>query len=90
VVASVPGLAGHISPTYPPWNLSIPDGKRIDAWLEEFREFEENGKLPRLSIFHLPNDHTAGTRARMPTPRAMIAENDAALGRLVEAVSKSR
>ncbi len=90
VVASVPGLAGHMSPTYPPWNLSIPDGKRIDAWLEEFREFEENGNLPRLSIFHLPNDHTAGTRARMPTPRAMIAENDAALGRLVEAVSKSR
>jgi YVTN family beta-propeller protein len=90
VVASVPGLEGHISPTYPSWNLSIPDAKRIDAWLEEFREYEENGKLPRLSIFHLPNDHTAGTRARMPTPRAMIAENDAALGRLVEAVSKSR
>ena len=90
VVASVPGLEGHISPTYPSWNLSIPDAKRVDAWLEEFRRFEENGNLPRLSIFHLPNDHTAGTRARMPTPRAMIAENDAALGRLVETISKSR
>ncbi len=90
VVASVPGLEGHMSPRYPTWNLAIPDGRRIDAWLEEFREFEANGKLPRLSIFHLPNDHTAGTRAGSPTPRAMIAENDVALGRLVEAVSKSR
>jgi YVTN family beta-propeller protein len=90
VVAAVPGLEGHISPTYPSWNLSIPDAKRIDAWLEEFRAFEQNGDLPRLSIFHLPNDHTAGTRARMPTPRAMIAENDAALGRLVETISRSR
>ncbi len=90
VMASVPGLEGHMSPRFPPWNLAIPDGKRIDAWLEEFREFDANGNLPRLSIFHLPNDHTAGTRAGFPTPRAMIAENDLALGRLVEAISKSR
>ena len=34
MVAAVPGLDGHISPTYPSWNLSIPDAKRIDAWLE--------------------------------------------------------
>ncbi len=88
--ASVPGLEGHISPTYAAWNLALPDGKRIDAWLEEFREFEASGRLPRLSIFHLPNDHTAGTRPGYPTPKAMIAENDQALGRLVEAISKSR
>jgi hypothetical protein len=90
VEASVPGLVGHMSPTYPSWNLSIPDARRIDAWLAEFREYEKNGDLPRLSIFHLPNDHTSGTKPGMPTPRAMIAENDAALGRLVEAISKSR
>ncbi len=90
VVASVPGLEGHMSPHYPPWNLAIPDARRIDAWLEEFRQFEADGNLPQLSIFHLPNDHTAGTRVGFPTPRAMIAENDLALGRLVEAISKSR
>jgi YVTN family beta-propeller protein len=90
VQPSVPGLVGHMSPTYPSWNLSIPDAKRIDAWLAEFREYERNGDLPRLSIFHLPNDHTSGTKKGMPTPRAMIAENDAALGRMVEAISKSR
>lgn len=87
---SVPGLKEHVHPTYPPYNLSIPDNKRIDVWLEEFREFEKNGNLPRLNILRLGNDHTAGSRPGSRTPRAMIAENDHALGRLVEAISKSK
>jgi hypothetical protein len=87
---SVPGLKEHVHPTYPPYNLSIPDNKRIDVWLEEFREFEKNGGLPQLSILRLGNDHTAGTRPGSWTPRAMVAENDHALGRLVEAISASR
>ncbi len=87
---SVPGLTGRVSPTYPPYDLSIPDARRVDAWLEEFRKFEKDRKLPRLSILRLGNDHTAGARPGFPTPRAMIAENDRALGRLVEAISKSR
>ena len=87
---SVPGLKDHVHPTYPPYNLSIPDNQRIDVWLEEFREFEKNGNLPRLNILRLGNDHTAGSRPGARTPRAMIAENDHALGRLVEAISKSR
>jgi len=40
-------------------------------------------------IVRLPNDHTAGTRPGMPTPKAMVADNDLALGRLIEAVSSS-
>jgi DNA-binding beta-propeller fold protein YncE len=87
---SVPGLAGDVNPDYPPFDLSIPDGRRVDVWLKEFGEFEQNGKLPALSIIRLGNDHTAGARAGFPTPTAMIAENDAALGRLVEAISRSR
>ena len=87
--ARVPGLVGRIHPTYPPWDLLIPDNKRVDAWLEEFRGFEQNGGLPRLNIVRLGGDHTAGTRAGYPTPRAMIAENDTALGRLVDAISHS-
>ncbi|HEX5854939.1 MAG TPA: hypothetical protein VFZ57_04910, partial [Thermoanaerobaculia bacterium] len=88
--ASVPGLKGHIAPDYPPFDLSIPDGRRVDIWLKEFREFEENGKLPRLSILRLGGDHTNYARPDFPTPRAMIAENDLALGRIVEAISGSR
>ncbi len=90
VEASVPGLQGHFSPDYPPFDLNIPDNKRVDAWLREFREFEQNGQLPQLTIIRLGNDHTAATRPGARTPRAMIAENDLALGRLVEAISHSR
>jgi YVTN family beta-propeller protein len=87
---AVPGLAGLVAPEYPPYDLTIPDARRVDAWLAEFGRFEQDGNLPRLSILRLPNDHTAGTRPGFPTPTAMIAENDAALGRIVEAISKSR
>jgi YVTN family beta-propeller protein len=90
VNASVPGLEGLVHPSYPPWDLTVPDNRRVDVWLQEFREFEQNGKLPALSIIRLGNDHTAGTRPGYPTPTAMIAENDVALGRMVEAISRSR
>jgi YVTN family beta-propeller protein len=88
--ASVPGLEGRFCPDYPPFDLLIPDARRVEAWLKEFREFETNGGLPSLSILRLGGDHTAYTRAGFPTPRSMIAENDQALGSIVEAISKSR
>ena len=90
VEATVPGLKGKVHPTYPPYDTMIPDNKRADVWLEEFRQFEADGQLPRLSIIRLGNDHTNGTRPGSPTPRSMVAENDYALGRVVEAISKSR
>ena len=83
-------LIGHFSSKYPPYDLSITDNTRVDVWLEEFREFEQNGKLPQFQIVRLGNNHTQGTRAGVPTPRAYVAENDLALGRLVEAVSNSK
>jgi hypothetical protein len=89
-IASVPGLENHLSPAYPPWELRIPDNKRVDAWLREFEEFEQKDRVPALSIIRLGNDHTQGTRAGSPTPRAMVAENDLAVGRLVETITKSR
>jgi len=89
-VASVPGLDGLVHPDYPPYDLSIPDNRRVDIWLAEFQELDRSGKLPQLSIIRLGNDHTAGTRPDARTPRAMVAENDAALGRVVEAISRSR
>jgi len=88
-VASVPGLNGLVAPSYAGWDLDITDAKRVDNWLVEFRQFEASGTLPRLNIIRLPNDHTAGTKAGSPTPRAMVADNDAALGRLVDTISSS-
>jgi DNA-binding beta-propeller fold protein YncE len=88
-VGNVPGLKGLAAPTYAAFDLDIPDSKRVDNWLAEFRDFERNGNLPQLSVIHLPNDHTKGTVPGAPTPRVMIADNDLGLGRIVEAVSNS-
>src|SRR5207244_7912308 len=86
---AVPGLKDAVAPAYAGWDLDTTDGKRVDTWLAEFQQFEANGNLPQLSIIRLPNDHTAGTRVGSPTPRAMMADNDVALGRVVEAISRS-
>jgi YVTN family beta-propeller protein len=83
-------LKGHFSPIFPGYNLAISDNTRVDRWLDEFREYEKNGKLPRFQIIRIGNDHTQGTRPGVPTPRAYVADNDLALGRLVEAVSQSK
>ncbi len=83
-------LLGHFSPAFPPYDLSISDNVRLDRWLEEFREYEQNGKLPQFQIVRLGNNHTQGTRPGVPTPRAYVADNDLALGRLVEAVTNSK
>ena len=88
--ASVPGLEGRISLSYQPWDLKIPDGKRADVFIQEFHDAEAGGALPSLSILRLGNDHTGGTNPIYPTPRAMIAENDLALGRVVEAISHGK
>ena len=68
VTATVPGLRGKVHPSYPPYDLSIPDNERVDVWLEEFRRFEKEGGLPRLNIIRLGNDHTEGTRPGALTP----------------------
>lgn len=85
-----PFLRDHTCDSFPAYDLGVPDQRRVDVWLGEFRRFEREGTLPALEIVRLPNDHTAGLRAGAPTPRAMMADNDLALGRLVEAVSRSR
>jgi YVTN family beta-propeller protein len=87
--ASKPALAPYTSPDYPSFDMKIPDQLRADVWLREFREFVRKGNLPALEILHLPRDHTAGARPGSNTPKACFADNDLALGRMVEAVSHS-
>jgi hypothetical protein len=84
------GLQGHYDPDYLDGIGEVTDQTRIDEWEREFHQFEKSGDLPSLTVIHLPNDHTQGTRVGKPTPRAMVADNDLALGRLVETVSHSR
>jgi hypothetical protein len=87
---SVPGLEGRVSPTYPPWDLEVSDQRRFEAWRKEFADQESRDQVPAFSIIRMGNDHTNGTRPGTPTPRAMVAENDFAVGRLVDVISKSR
>jgi YVTN family beta-propeller protein len=89
VTASVPGLAGLVAPAFAAFDLTITDQKRVDVWAQEFAAYVKNGQLPQLSIIRLGNDHTNGTVPGTPTPRAMVADNDLALGRVVEAISNS-
>lgn len=82
-------LRADVSPIYPEFNLKIPDQRRADGWIQELHEFEAKGEMPALEVLHLPSDHTAGGRPEYPTPRAYMADNDLALGRIVEALSQS-
>jgi YVTN family beta-propeller protein len=83
-------LAPYTSPTYPPFDLTIPDQKRADEWMHEFSNYVAENRLPALEIVYLPNDHTVGARANKPSPRACMADNDLALARIVSALSKTR
>jgi DNA-binding beta-propeller fold protein YncE len=84
-----PALDRYTSREYPSFDMKISDQIRADVWLKEFREFVRQGNLPALEIMHLPGDHTAGGRPGRATPKAYMADNDLALGRIVEAVSNS-
>ncbi|MCX6614385.1 MAG: hypothetical protein NTW74_26540, partial [Acidobacteria bacterium] len=88
--AQIVGLRDVYSSKVPAYGLQVNDQYRLDKFLEEFREYEQNGNLPRLNVILLPQDHTSGTSPGFPTPRAMVADNDLALGRLVETISKSK
>ncbi len=88
--ARTPALVGHVAPFYRGWDLSYSDVERVKAWMREFDAFDRNGDLPQLCTFTLPNDHTEGTRKGSLTPRAFVAQNDRALGMLVDRISHSR
>src|SRR6185436_4590293 len=68
----------------------VSDVYRADVFKRELAEFERKGELPNLMIMLLPNDHTTGTRPGTPTPEAAVADNDLALGQVVEAMTHSR
>jgi DNA-binding beta-propeller fold protein YncE len=88
-------LRGHFDPKYADFKTDYPDQLRVDEFLREFDIFVKaraTGKgeqLPGLVVMRLPNDHTAGTHPGMPTPQASVADNDLAVGRLVDAISHS-
>ena len=85
-----PSLQGITNMRFRTFDVDYPDVERAKVFLDDFKQFETTGQMPGLIILRLPNDHTAGTTAGKLTPLSMFADNDYALGMVVEAVSKSR
>jgi DNA-binding beta-propeller fold protein YncE len=83
----------HYDPQFPDFNVDYPDQLRADEFLREFEEFVKGKgsakELPQFTLLYLPDDHTGGTRPGKSTPQASVADNDLALGRVVDAVSHS-
>jgi len=97
VKPSKAALRDHFDPLYPDFNTDYPDQLRADEFLNEFgayvraREAHEGPdfEMPSFVLLYLPDDHTGGTRPDKPRPAASVADNDLALGRVVDAVSHS-
>jgi DNA-binding beta-propeller fold protein YncE len=93
-IPTKPELRGHFDPHYPDFETSYPDQLRADEFLNEFGDFVSSRKqgrdrMPQFILLYLPDDHTGGVRKGYPTPAASVADNDLALGRVVDAVSHS-
>ncbi|MCA9008209.1 MAG: bifunctional YncE family protein/alkaline phosphatase family protein [Planctomycetaceae bacterium] len=88
--AAIKSIEPWMCPTFIGFPSIVPDVHRAGEFIKELKEFEKQDSLPNFMIMLLPNDHTAGTTPGMPTPEAAVADNDLALGQVIDAVSHSR
>lgn len=88
---TIDNLSAYISKDFPDCdNMVFSDQQRADIFINEWNSLEKEGQLPQLMVLSLPNDHSAGTSPEFPTPEAMVADNDLAVGRIIEMISKSK
>ncbi|HTY85575.1 MAG TPA: bifunctional YncE family protein/alkaline phosphatase family protein [Silvibacterium sp.] len=83
--SSVPAVYQHLISNFPQFDLGIPDQFRVDLWLQDFQSDVKAGRVPALSILWIMCDHTGGP----PTPDAEQADNDLAVGRIIDYISHS-
>ena len=84
-----PFLRANTDSLFPWFDMNITDQRRADIWLSQFRQWVAEGRMPALQVMHLPRDHTSGGAAGQHTPKTMVADNDLALGRMIDALSHS-
>ena len=87
--ATIPVLDKHFHPTFPSYSLAIMDTTRLRIWKTEFETMVKENRVPQFNTLRLGNDHTEGLRLGRPTPYAHVADNDLAVGQLIETLSKS-
>ena len=83
--SSVPAVYNHLIKNFPQFDLNIPDQFRVDLWVQDFNKDVAAGTVPALSILWIMDDHTGGP----PTPDAEQADNDLAVGRIIDYISHS-
>ena len=87
--ANIPTFAPYLATNSVGWSMEVPDVFRAAKFGEDLKRFEREGAMPNFIIMCLPNDHTSGTRQRGPTPAARVADNDLAMGQILESLSHS-
>ncbi|MGD8748284.1 MAG: bifunctional YncE family protein/alkaline phosphatase family protein [Balneolaceae bacterium] len=87
--ATLDVLKGHIDKSYPGFDLDIQDIYREKEWEQDFDSLLAQNAVPQFQTIRLPSDHTSGARAGKPTPDAYVADNDLALGRMIDHLSHS-
>ncbi|MBI4166684.1 MAG: bifunctional YncE family protein/alkaline phosphatase family protein [Acidobacteria bacterium] len=90
IVAPLAPLNKILAKDYPYFDLAVPDVVRAQIFLKHLSGWEKDGRMPNLVIVQLPSDHTGGTLPEYSTPKAAVADNDLALGQIVDRLSKSR
>ncbi len=88
--SNLPQMEPYTCPTYIGFPNKVTDQYRAAEFIKELKGFEKNDNMPNFIIMLLPNDHTSGTRPGSATPEAAVADNDLALGKIVEALSNSK
>jgi YVTN family beta-propeller protein len=89
VKSPIPGLDGVLARQFPSYSTAIPDVVRAQIFLADLKNWVAAGSMPNLVIVQLPSDHTRGTAPGTSTPAAMVADNDLAMGQIVDALSKT-
>jgi hypothetical protein len=88
--APIARLNQFLIPDYPSYGLKVPDVTRTRIFLRHFKEWEKAGSMPNLVMVQMPSDHTEGTTPGFSTPKACLADNDLAIGQIVDAISHSQ
>ncbi|MFN7995656.1 MAG: bifunctional YncE family protein/alkaline phosphatase family protein [Bryobacteraceae bacterium] len=87
--APIQSLNPILAHNYPAYSTAIPDVIRADIFLADLKAWEKQGRMPNLVLAQLPSDHTYGATPGTSSAKAMVADNDLALGKMIDALTHS-